>query len=123
MQAIREGAVAEAERMLEHIHAVYAQRQQSVFQLDRPVGLCKKVVYGFYAFATAEQHGQHAAVLRMEFVLDEWIALVIAAIFIVVVVEEVVLEASLAGDGAAEGAQFPGAKRGIKLDRQESEAC
>jgi hypothetical protein len=55
--------------------------------------------------------------LGLQFVLNEGVALVIAAVFVVVVVKPLVLQANFTGNGAAKFGKIPGVKMGVEGDR------
>lgn len=91
------------EFVLLHVEAGDAHGCGAPVEVERPVGLGEEVVEFFDAFIEAHEHGLAMILL----VLDEGEAVVEAAGVVVVVVEQVVFPAGLAGHGAAEGAQFP----------------
>lgn len=77
-----------------HVHVFIADAQ-------RPVGLAKEMVGFFNALVEAKQHGPHFALEWVELVLDEGVALVVAAVFVVVVVKPLVFQPNFVGNGAA----------------------
>ena len=106
---------AVAQRTLRHqqLVPVYVELRDAhvvVFVADAhaPVGLAEKMMGFLHALAEAKQHGALQAVARIEFVLYEGIALVVAAGLVVVVVEPLVFQPDFAGHGAAEAGEFPG---------------
>ncbi len=121
VEAVAQGLLGGAQRVLVHVQAGDAQRLLLCADAQVPVGLTEKVVGLLYALLEAEQHGAHLVAYAVGFVLDERVALVVAAMLVVVVVVPLVLKAHLAGYRAPEGGQFPGRHMGIERNGKDSE--
>jgi len=115
-EVVAKGFVPGAEVVLLHVQFVDAHGRLATLEVQCPVGLREEMMEFLDAFVEAYEHGQSAFL----FVLDEREAVVKAARFIVVVVEQVVLVASFGRHRAAEGGQFPGVYGCVELDGKES---
>lgn len=109
VQAVGKVAFPDVEGVLVDVQVRNAHRQGLIghtaiavlAQFERPVGLTEKVVGFFDPLVEAKQQRAKAAVVRRGFVLDQRIAVVEAAGFVVVIVEPFVFQADFPGHGAA----------------------
>lgn len=102
VQAVGEEGLPYVEVDLVHVQAGDAHVVGAVADAQAPVGLTEEVVRLLDAVVEAEQHGAHLASVRIYFILYERVAVVVATMFIVVVVEPLVFETHLAGYGTPE---------------------
>lgn len=109
---VAKGLFPDAEIILFHVEPGDAYRRAAAVEQERPVGLGKEMMEFFDAFVDAHEH--RATVVL--FVLNKREPVVKTAGVVVVVVEQFVFPAGLAGHGAAEGAEFPGFNRGVESD-------
>jgi len=121
VDAVGDGVFKHGQPVLFHVQARDAHLVVFVADAQSPVGLTEKTVRFFHALVEAEHHGSVDTVMRVQLVLYQGIALVVAAGFIVVVVEPLVFQAYFSGDGTAEARQFPGVEVGVEGDAKDSE--
>ena len=121
MDAVRHGGFPHAEAVLVHVQARDAHGVVVFADAHAPVGLREEVVGFFDAVVEAQEHGADFVALGIEFVLDEGVSLVIAAGFVVVIVEPFVFHAYFSGDGPAEPGQFPGVNMGVERHGKDAE--
>ncbi len=94
----------------------YAKRGFPFTNTERPIRHAEKMTGLLHASIYAKHHGAHFPALGVDLVLDKRIAIVEAPGFVVVVVEPLVLQSHLVGDGAAELPDLPRGDVGIEGD-------
>ena len=86
-----------------------------------PVRLTEKMVRFFYRIVETKEHRAHLSVVGVEFVLNERIAVVRAAIFVVVVVKPIVLQSDFGGNCAPKCGQLIWLYVCVERDCKDSE--
>jgi hypothetical protein len=113
--------VPDAEILLAHVQLGDAHGAHIAADVERPIGLGKKMVGLLDALVEAKQQGPKSARVGLHLVLDERVALVKTTGFVVVVVKPVVFEADFAGHGPAKLNDFPRLEFGVEADGEYPE--
>ena len=121
VDAVGLGLVGDAQVVLLYVQPGDAHGMVLAADAQRPVGLTEIAVCFFHACLHAQEHGAQLFLVAVYFVLNQGVALVKAAVFIVVVVEPLVFQAHFFGDGTAKLRQLPGKQVGIEGHGQHSE--
>lgn len=121
VQAVREALFPDVEVDLVHVQAGDAHFVVLAADVQPPVRLAEKMVGLLDAVVEAEEHGAHLAAMRIYLILYKRVAVVVATIGIVVVVEPLVFDAHFPGNGTPKPFEVPGLDTGVERHGQKAE--
>jgi hypothetical protein len=100
--------------MLVNMESGNAHIEITVANAQSPVGLTEEVVGFLHTLFQTKEHGAVDSFLGIQFVLDQGVSLVVAAVFIVVVVEPLMFQAYLTGNSRSKPREVPRVEVGIE---------